>query len=293
MLYKPTSLIIDLTTNCNQKCFFCWRANRPEYLKEVLKDKESTIHFDTYKKIIDEGCEIKSLRWLSLCGPMGEPLMAQSFLQFPQYAKGKNHFTTILINTNGTLIHKYDPYQLLTSLTDIQISVDSINSATYEKIHGYAKQLPVVLNNIKTLLDCKRKHSEITTNIRVRFTENEHNNGEFDSFQQYFKSLQCEILHVKKHSFTGINPERNSRIGAYLCNQPYNVVNFNYKGYITTCCTNFNLSCNFGNINDTSLQALYSSKEFNKWRIHRMGGGDMFELWWFRWSNAATRWQNR
>ena len=271
-IYKPHSLIIDLTTNCNQKCFFCWRINRPEYLNEVLKDTNKTIDFDIYKSIIDDACKINSIKWLSLCGPMGEPLLANNFLQFPQYAMNKKHFNTILINTNGFALNRYEPYEILSSLTDIQVSVDTINPDTYEKIHGFGKQLPIVLENIKSLLDCKNKYSELKTNIRVRFTENEYNKNEWNEFEKYFNSINCEILHVKIHSFNGINPERNNEIGAYLCNQPYYVVNFNYKGEMTTCCTNFELSPVFGNIKENKLISLFNSKKFNKWRINRMKG---------------------
>ncbi len=277
-LYKPKSLIIDLTTICNQKCFFCWRSSKLDYLKEVLKDKNSTIDFETYKAIIDDACKIDSVRWLSLCGPMGEPLLAKDFLRFPKYAMSKNHFRTILINTNGFALDKYEPYEILSALSDIQISIDSINPSTYEKIHGFGKQLPKILENIKMLLDCKVKHPELKTKIRVRFTENNYNQNEWDKFEKYFNALNCEILRVRIHSFNGINPERNNEIGAYLCNQPYSVVNFNYKGEMTTCCTNFELSPVFGNIKDSSIINLFHSKEFNNWRIHRMGGAKYVQI---------------
>ena len=272
MIYKPNSLIIDLTTICNQQCFFCWRKNRKEYLQNVLIDKDTTIDFNLYKKIIDESCQIDSLNWLSLCGPMGEPLLADNFLQYPKYAMDKNKFQTVLINTNGVAINNYDPKELLSSLTDIYISVDSVVPETYEKIHGNAKQLPIVLENIKTLLNCKKNNPEIKTNIKVRFTENNYNINEWSIFKEYFDNINCEVHHVKIHSFNGINPERNNEIGAYLCNQPYYIINFNYKGEITTCCTNYQLEPTFGSIKDNSIISLYNSKQFNNWRINRMNG---------------------
>ena len=270
MIYKPTSLIVDLTTKCNQKCFFCWRINKQDHLINVLKDKNMTIDFNLYKKIIDESCQIDSLNWLSLCGPMGEPLLADNFLQYPRYAMSKNKFQTVLINTNGVALNNYDPKELLTSLTDIFISVDSVMPETYEKIHGNAKQLPIVLDNIKSLLSCKKNNPEIKTTIKVRFTENNYNKGEWKLFKKYFDDINCPIHHVKIHSFNGVNPERNNEIGAYLCNQPYSVINFNYRGEMTTCCTNYQLEPTFGSIKTHSIISLYNSRKFNKWRINRM-----------------------
>lgn len=38
--------------------------------------------FETYKKIIDDAVQYDSITWLSLCGPMGEPLMNDNIEDF-------------------------------------------------------------------------------------------------------------------------------------------------------------------------------------------------------------------
>ena len=48
---------------------------------------------------------------------------------------------------------------MLNSLTELSISVDSINPDTYEKIHGNGETLPTVINNIKKCIEIKKKYN--------------------------------------------------------------------------------------------------------------------------------------
>lgn len=262
---NPHALIIDTTLLCNNCCSFCWRFNYPEYLKGKNKQfHQKTMSFDIYKKIIDEACRYSSIHWLSLCGPMGEPMMNDRIEDFFEYAYKKNHFKTIVINTNGLAIHKRNISKLLNSIHEFSISVDSIQPETYEKIHGH-KNLNQVIENIKSMIEYKKQYGAVAK-IVVRFTENKYNHGQIDEFVEFFKNLGVdEINYTQEHAFAGVNKELCSDVTNKMCDQPFKVVNFNFLGELTTCCINWHLNPVFGSIKKHSLKNLWESKKKLAW----------------------------
>lgn len=261
----PMDIVIDTTLLCNNNCSFCWRSNYPEYLKAKNQEiKQKTMPFKIYKKIIDDVCQYDSVKRLSLCGPMGEPLMNDRIEDFYEYAFKKHHFNILCINTNGLAINKRNYGKLLNSMHEFSISVDSIIPESYEKIHGH-KHLDVVIENIRKCVEFKKKYGAVAK-IVVRFTENKHNIGQIDEFIKFFKELGVdEINYTKEHSFAGVNSSLNSLETNKMCNQPYKIINFNLFGELTTCCVNWHLSPVFGNIKNHSLKQLWESKEKLDW----------------------------
>lgn len=265
LLYNPCSLIIDTTLYCNNNCSFCWRSNKPDYLKNVNQQyKTKTMPFKIYKKIIDDACQYNSLKWMSLSGPMGEPLMNDDIEQFFSYAYKKNHFDQIVINTNGLAINKRDISILLNSIHEFSISVDSIKSDTYEKIHGH-KNLSQVIENIKSCVEYKRKNGCVAK-IVVRFTENALNIGQIDEFLDFFKEIGVdEVNYTKEHAFAGVNDKLKNKTEMYNCGQPTKVVNFNFLGEMSTCCVNWQINPTFGNIKNKTIKQLWESKNKVNW----------------------------
>lgn len=261
----PESLIIDIATRCTQNCFFCWRAAFPELSKKRNTDKNFTnMPLPTFKKIIDDAIQYKSLTWFSICGPIGEPLIVPNINNYMDYVRKKNHFTDIIVNTNGMLIHKHNFAKLLNNFTHFQISVDSINPETYGKIHGDSKQLKIVLKNIKDLCNYKKTYGG-KAKIIVRFTENEINKGEFNNFEKYFKDIVDSIKHVKVHSFVDAKPSQSLKKGRENCNQINNVINFTTCGDLTTCCVNYKQEPTFGNIKNKTIKEMWTSQEMETW----------------------------
>lgn len=267
--YSPFGVIIDQTTLCDQRCSFCHRSYKDKNVD--LTGAPSVLDFEIYKEIIDQSVECESLRWLSLCGPMGDPLMVSDLADRLEYAKNKNYFTTILINCNGQALDQHDMERLLRNSTSLQFSVDSIRNETYEKIHC-GGDLQKVLANIEKLYNLKQQLTGELASINIRFTENENNFGEWREYQEYFKGRADNSFRVKVHSFMGRLPDYSLNMGATLCNNPWEVVNFNYRGEMTNCCINWKLEPTFGSIVGNSLKELWESGEFEEWRAKRLSG---------------------
>lgn len=264
---RPHSLIVDTTILCNNSCSFCWRSNKKDYLKNIQDkySKNNTMDFNIYKKIIDDVVQYDSVRWFSLCGPMGDPMLNPMIADFYEYANNKNHFKTIAVNTNGLAINKHDIAKLLNNITEFSISVDSINPETYGKIHGSSSFLPQVIENIKSLVEYK-KYNKCLATIVVRFTENDINIGEFPEFEKFFFDLGVdEINYTKIHGFAGLHKKLANKSTAKNCQQILGAINFNFKGDMTTCCVNWQLEPTFGNIQNNSIKEMWNNSKMKKW----------------------------
>lgn len=272
--YKPSSIIIDVSRDCNLSCSFCWRNKEVDHVKFIEAEVENSVMpLEVFRKIIDDSIQYKHLTWLSLCGPIGEPLMARNIIDYLIYANGKNHFKTLLINTNGLLLHKHSYSGLLENLTEICISIDTIKEETYQKIHN-CSLLNVVIKNVVALCEYKKKYGG-KAKVNVRFTQCLENEGEFEKFRDFFVDIVDGIKYVKVHSFAGVVDSENSMIGAYFCNQIYNVVNFNIKGQLTTCCINWRMEPTFGSIENNTISDLWNSSGYRNWVHSRMNEGDL------------------
>jgi MoaA/NifB/PqqE/SkfB family radical SAM enzyme len=264
--YNPTSLIIDQTLLCHQRCYFCHRAVPRK--NDKCEGAAHTLPVDLYQKIIDDAVQVDSLRWLSLCGPMGDPCLVPDLVERLNYAKRFDHFRTRLINSNGQALDNHDLPALLHACTDLQISVDSVNEATYLKIHNKGN-FARVMENIEALIAAKREHPDSAL-VNIRFTEGEYNQSEWEQFHQYFEGRVDKVFRVSTHSFMGVQDKYNTYLGATVCNQPFGTVNFNYLGEITTCCINWKLEPSFGSIADTDLKTLWEGVQFERWREKRL-----------------------
>lgn len=272
LIHNPVSIVIDTTLLCNNNCYFCWRKNKPEYLKKISKKykKSMTMPFSTYKKIIDDIAKYDCARILSLCGPMGEPMMNKNIVKFYSYAYKTGHFNELTANTNGLALDKHNIKELLNSLTELSISVDSINPDTYEKIHGNGETLPTVINNIKKCIEIKKKYN-CKAKIVCRFTENDLNKGEFPEFKEFFKNLGVDsINYTHVHAFAGIMEDMISKETAKDCCHIDKTINFNFLGDMTTCCINWQLSPTFGNIENNTIEQMWNNEAMQKWKKERL-----------------------
>lgn len=262
---NPTGCIIDTTLLCNNNCSFCWRSNHPQYLQSLNRKTETkTMDFEMYKKIVDDVCRYESVKWFSLCGPFGEPLMNENIADFFEYAYKKLHFDKITINTNGLAIDKHDISRLLNSINEFSVSVDSIEPETYKKIHGHS-HMQKVIDNIKLLINYK-KEKGCVADIFVRFTENELNKGEFPQFEKYFMDLGVDYInYTQVHSFAGVKAELNNEKTVKACNQPLKIINFDFMGNMSTCCINWHESPRFGNIKNKTIKQMWESKQKINW----------------------------
>jgi len=159
LLVGPKSIYIDINTECNLNCNFCW-IHSPLNKKPLYK-KPLLLSFEDIKKIIDKAYEWRCEE-LIISGD-GEPTLHPEFKEIVRYITKKNF--RVFLTTNATFNK-----ELLNSILNIDylyITFSAPQKDLYFKIQSpknpymYEK----VLRNIKILSKFKEKYKRPYLNI--------------------------------------------------------------------------------------------------------------------------------
>ena len=164
--YAPWILIIDQSVLCNQECFFCWRTDRDMTKQKIQDSAEPILLRDLYDEIVRQGAAFPSITWLGLCGPMGEPLLVPDIASRGKF--GRDHGLNTILNTNGYLLKKHDPEEIMLGFKIVNVSLDAVDNDIYKKIHG-KDHMEKVLSNV--LLLARSSTRKGSGKLSVRFTE--------------------------------------------------------------------------------------------------------------------------
>jgi len=122
---RPFELHFETTYLCTCKCVFCNRwAEGPKRVNEELD-------YNQIISMINQAYEL-GVRIIILSG--GEPLLKKDILKAMQCAKKKGMITSV--THNGTLITDKNLHEILSSFSNISISIDSMNSEVHDRIRG-------------------------------------------------------------------------------------------------------------------------------------------------------------
>lgn len=152
----PISGTFELTSRCNFKCEMC-------YVHEGCEQTDA-LSTDDWLKMGEEAKKAGTL-FLLLTG--GEPLIRKDFTEL--YTKLKGMGFLVSLNTNGSLVHKYEDLFRNNPPARVNISLYGTDDDTYEslcKVRMYSQ----VVENIKLLKDIG-----VSVNLNAVFTkENKH-----------------------------------------------------------------------------------------------------------------------
>ncbi|MDG1874372.1 MAG: radical SAM protein [Mariniblastus sp.] len=154
MLNKPKLsydwLRFDTNDNCNLNCVYCHNS-RSKRLFEL----------PIFKTFLEEKVdELNNFQF----GCRMEPTLDNRLIEFMETLHSSNARPTqsIALQTNGTLLHRHDGQRMIDAgLTDIQLSIDTINQNVFGTQRGGAK-IGKILNNVTHF-------SEEFPEVRIKF----------------------------------------------------------------------------------------------------------------------------
>lgn len=265
--YNPRGANIDLTVLCNQACAFCWRADVDEVRKATVEAPHKVMPRETFDRVVRAVAEVETIDALGLNGPMGDPLLVPDLADRAHFARATGRFRRkLLMNTNGVAWDRHNLKHLVSGFSQIIVSLDAIDPDLHEAIHGKRGQLAGILQGINAMMRVRRPGQ---TAIKVRFTEHSRNARHWPEFERVMTRRVDGIMRRRIHSFMDLLPEHGAS-GAALCDQPYQVVNIDYQGNLTTCCVNWRRSPSFGLVSDAkSLRAAWNGATYETWRGRR------------------------
>ncbi len=135
-----TGLRVSVTEECNLNCFYCHREGCPSSSRQMTAGELG--------KIVELAAEF-GVRKIKLTG--GEPLLREDIVEVIA-AAAKPKIEEVSLTTNGTLLAGIADELAAAGLNRVNISLDTLDEATYERITGRGL-LREVLGGIDAALD--------------------------------------------------------------------------------------------------------------------------------------------
>ena len=264
----PFMILIEVTNDCMLNCIMCPHSK--------IKENTGYMHFDLFKKIIDECSHHYSLGYLVFSG-MGEPLLHPKLLEMSKFAKSKG-IPNIRLVTNAILLSKQKTSEILenSGFDEIAISLDAVSEKTYQKIKG-SSNFQIVQNNITYLLNQRAKRKQWKPFVRLHILKMKETVYEISDFLKKWKPLLGKgdyILIKDVHNFAGQVEDKRLDEQIYTgkrlpCRQLWEFLYISWNGDVMPCCMDVFKKLNIGNLYKSSLKGLFNSSLIQKFReIH-------------------------
>ncbi len=274
----PSSISIEPSVLCNLNC--------PECMNGInqIERNNALMPSGLYKKVIDQVYHrITSL----LLYFQGEPFMHPHFFEMVGYAVKKRVFT--ITSTNGHFLNEKNAMKIVRSgLHKIIISMDGVSQDIYEQ-YRRGGELNNVIQGIRELVSRKKKENSKTPFIVVQFLVFKHNQHQIEDFKKKVHELGADKAEIKLpqiYDFTGIENKIstipgysryhynkysgikiNSRI-KNRCSRVWRALVITTDGNAVPCCFDKNAEHIMGNIENESVQSIWTGKKFRDFRKH-------------------------
>ena len=256
----PLFLDIDITDRCNLRCPFCLRVSNPELIQNRM------MSFDMFKKIIDEGSR-NGLYGIKL-NIIGEPLLHPGLCAFVEYCKEKG-LIDVYFNTNAVLLNKRLANRLIDAKLDrLSISFEGCTKKVYES-YRVGSDFDLVVNNIETIQEIKRKRHVDYPKIRVQTVLLPELKKDIKSYIEFWKAKVDEV------GFLNYQPrveKRDNLMSDWSCCQLWQRMGILVDGTIIPCNHDERKLMQLGNIADISIRDAWLSDKLHEMRkLHEAG----------------------
>ena len=275
----PYEWEIDTTNICQLKCPLCHTG-----LGTIDRDK-GVMHFDTYKKVVDE---IKDYCvWLTLYS-WGEPFLNRRIDEFIAYAHEARIATTISTNLNKPLKKEMAERIIRSGLDTMIVSIDGITQEVYEK-YRVGGRLDRVLANLQLLVDTKRELGLDTPYIEWQFIVMRQNQHQIPEARAMAEAMGVGGILFKKVDFPLGEEETDTArkwmpvgIEEYLREHPFErpfreeeggrcwrlwrSTVINWDGGTAPCCYLVNAADDFGNVTGRTFMSVWNDESYRSAR---------------------------
>lgn len=272
---RPEIFVIETVLGCNLRCRECsWGSGQ-------IKRSAGLMSFEKYKIIADKIRPFASYVYLMV---WGEPLLNKDIFKIIKYT---SNFAKTNISTNGQLVNEKNAKELiLSSLTDLIVSIDGATQKTYEK-YRVGGNLDKALHALKLLNKINIENGN-PVNIIPQFIVFDHNEHEIEMFDKICLSLGIKPFfkepylqknsnlkhsHLPKYQRNYYQDLPSLKKAAKNCQDAFKVMTILLDGSSVPCCYDNNGTIKFGNIFHQDVMKIWSSPASYNFR-HSVYSGD-------------------
>lgn len=273
----PIHIDFELNYTCNIRCPMC--PHGMSGFKGLVRYDNLVMSTSIFKDIIREGCPL-GLRSVRL-NLLGEPLLRKDLIDLVAYARAQG-VVDVMINTNGVLLTPETSERLIDAgLTRLMISLDAMSKEVYDRVR-VGSDFDRVIGNIFQFLEIRAKKRKRLPLFRVSFVKLKWNQGELDSFVQYWEKYADYLSIQGCIDYTTLLPQKpdddyflsDHNLEGFKCPQPFQRVAVYVNGDVAPCCSGaeFFRSQAIGNVRRQSLAELWQSRVVKELRDLHVGG---------------------
>jgi radical SAM protein with 4Fe4S-binding SPASM domain len=185
---------------------------------------------------------------------------------------GRNGLDTGLSCNPPSLHPELSARLLAAGISNIVLSLDSLNAATYRDIRGPAAQLARADTNIRELIKLRNKGG-YRTFITLQMINMHCNKTEADSFLQYCRDLSVDRGVVIRMGRWDFDDDYVTELGEFTsvgydayCARPWNSVVVLWDGRVVPCCHDYDGIVVIGDLRRQSLEEVWNSAEAAQFR---------------------------
>lgn len=201
----PFTVYIEQTRYCNFKCFYCIHSTRDILGGEFEKLGHSVKHmeFEMYEKIIKQLAEFpQGIKRIVFSG-LGEPLMNPRLPEMVRIAVEAQIADRVEVITNGMLLTPDLSDALINAgITNINISVQGVNSEGYEKTCGVKMDFDKLVGNLTYLYKNKKNAQIYIKAIDATLNSEDDKNKFFEIFGKISDRIFIEHLIVMQQQMS-------------------------------------------------------------------------------------------
>lgn len=191
-LKAPFSILIDSTSVCNFKCFYCPMSTEKNSL--ISKRDNSHIDQEIFRKIVDQVGEFNQPIKVLELGMHGEPFANPDLAENVRYAKSKGYFKKITVVTNGSLLSPKRALPVIEAGIDqIDISLNGTSSEQFMEIAQTKVNFEKYVSNLKNLYENKG-HCIITIKMMSESLTEKQKDFFFNTFSAITDQIFLEHL---------------------------------------------------------------------------------------------------
>ncbi len=267
--YGPVAMWVEAANFCNLACEGCWV---PSLSKKLIP---KAMDIEMYKRLVDQISDSAIMIMLQMSG---ESFLNKNILEMMSYANEKK--IIIWTSTNGSFPTPDDWGEKIvkTGIDTLYFSISGINQEDYEKYHRKGN-FSYVIDNIKKIQNAKKKLHSKTPYICSRLLITDKSSLSIKNVRKFTKQLGIG-LHPRyvrlNYIFEGLDDPNKTRIHVYSSKQPGKIRNHclglwlspavQSNGAVLPCCLNQLGVPTFGNISESSFDAIWKGEKFNKFR---------------------------
>ena len=274
----PLVLLVQTQSYCNGRCSIC------PYPTVSKKLAQGRMEWSLFQKIVDEAASEPLLSAI-VFELHNEPLLDERIFACVKYIKSVNASKQVAIITNGELLDRFSPKDIVQSNLDVLIiSLNANSKEMYESINS-GLDYNRVMNNVSHMLS----NQSIRKRIKLGFVLTDQNEHEVYEATKYWKrqGVSTRVSRASNRagslgSYESIRPKTGyyNSLGlaavwkrlitgarrAVGCHVPFFEMSILFNGDVLICSEDWNRTTVVGNVATRSLREIWNSKKINEIR---------------------------